>query len=108
MPKKCAVGCHSVLHCVTVCCSVLQCVDRLPRAQSYIISLCCSVLYCVDIHPVGQFYIITLLFWSVLQQYVAVCHSVLQCVTLPLQAQSGMAVGGKLTFYFSGKFVICS
>jgi len=32
-----------------------------------------------------------------------VCHSVLQCVTVPLQAQSDMAVGGKLTFYFPGK-----
>ena len=52
--------CRSVLQCVAVCCSVLQCINGMVvHTQGAGVDLCCKVLQCV-----------------------AVCCSVLQCVAV--------------------------
>ena len=58
----CVTVCCSVLQCVAVCCSVLQCV-----------AVCCSVLQCVAV-CIRQ--------GPRKHQCIAVCCNVLQCVVL--------------------------
>jgi len=71
---QCVAVCCSVLQCVAVCCSVLQCV-----------AVCCGVLQCVAVCC------------SVLQ-CVALCCSVLQCVAVCCSVMQHLCIHAPLSF----------
>ena len=72
----------SVLQCVSVCCSVLQCGDR--GRTHFCVAVCCSVLQCVAVccsvlQCVLHYVAVCCSMCCSTLQCVAVCCSVLQC-----------------------------
>ena len=89
----------SVLQCVSVCCSVLQCVilavEASPPCDRWSGRVCCSVLQCVAVCRRMLQYVAVCC--SVLQ-CVAVCCSVLQCATLSAGTSRHIIAGEKQHF----------
>jgi len=72
-----------VLQCVTVGCSVLQCVERVALCVGLLQCFTCVALCCSDARRMqSHMYVYLYYAFSVLLHFVAVCCTLLQCVAV--------------------------